>query len=111
MYFFKIYFDKFHEDASFGCLSKSFITTIPFKFITFTTHFFQLLHRPISNLLLSAFDLDPVLTRRLRAISLWTTLQGLGRNAIADRLISAFESCRHLYNAVSVFDDIKILVI
>lgn len=59
---------------------------------------------------MSILDLDAALPRRLIVMSLWTTLQGLGRSVIADRLTAAFASCRYLYDALTQFDDIKILV-
>lgn len=70
----------------------------------------QLLHRQIENAALTVIEADPVLSRRLSSLSLWTTLQALGGDAIADRLTIAFESCRHLYNIVSKCEGIRILV-
>lgn len=70
----------------------------------------QLLHRQIESTALSVIEADPVLSRRLSSLSLWTTLQALGRDAIANRLTLAFESCRHVYNIVSKCEGIRVLV-
>lgn len=71
---------------------------------------FQLLHRPIQNAALAAFDADPVQSNRLSALSLWTTLQGLGRDTIGERLAQAFDACRQWYEIVASFGTVRMLV-
>lgn len=70
----------------------------------------QLLHRQIQNVALSVFESDPVLSRRLSSLSLWTTLQALGRETISARIIKAFDSCRIMYDIVSRCPGIRVLV-
>lgn len=68
-----------------------------------------LLHRQIQNVALSVFESDPVLSRRLSSLSLWTTLQALGRDTISARIIKAFDSCRIMYDIVSRCPGIRVL--
>lgn len=77
----------------------------------FYLHKFQLLHRPIENLALSVIDADPVLSRRLTSLSLWTSLQAFGRDAIAGKISIAFECCRMVYEIASKCQGIRVLVI
>uniref|UniRef100_A0A1B0EXK2 Pyridoxal-dependent decarboxylase domain-containing protein 1 n=1 Tax=Phlebotomus papatasi TaxID=29031 RepID=A0A1B0EXK2_PHLPP len=51
-----------------------------------------LLHRQIQNVALSVFESDPIVSRRLNSLTLWTTLQALGRDLISERILMAFES-------------------
>lgn len=69
-----------------------------------------LLHRPLQNSALSAFESDPILSRRLNALSLWTSLQALGRKAIAERLHVAFQTCSILFEIASKCEGIRVLV-
>ncbi|GAB0087265.1 pyridoxal-dependent decarboxylase domain-containing protein 1 [Sergentomyia squamirostris] len=68
-----------------------------------------LLHRQIQNVALSVFESDPIVSRRLNSLTLWTTLQALGRDLIAERILMAFESVRVVYEIVSKCDGIRIL--
>lgn len=68
-----------------------------------------LLHRPLQNSALSAFESDPILSRRLNALSLWTSLQALGRKAIAERLHVAFQTCSILFEIASKCEGIRVL--
>ncbi|XP_068154719.1 pyridoxal-dependent decarboxylase domain-containing protein 1 [Drosophila tropicalis] len=68
-----------------------------------------LLHRPLLNSALSAFESDPILSRRLNSLSLWTSLQALGRKAIAERLHVAFQTCSILYEIASKCEGIRVL--
>ncbi|XP_016994970.2 pyridoxal-dependent decarboxylase domain-containing protein 1 [Drosophila takahashii] len=68
-----------------------------------------LLHRPLLNSALSAFESDPILSRRLNALSLWTSLQALGRKAIAERLHVAFQTCSILFEIASKCEGIRVL--
>lgn len=70
----------------------------------------QLLHRQIENCALNVFDADPVLSRRLTSLSLWTSLQAFGRDAIAGRISIAFDCCRMVYEIVSKCQGLRILV-
>lgn len=71
---------------------------------------FQLLHRQIENVSLALIDADPVLSRRLTALSLWTSLQAFGRDSIAGRITVAFECCRLFHEIVSKCDGLRVLV-
>lgn len=79
-------------------------------FYSLTNNTEQLLHRQIQNVALSVFESDPVLSRRLSSLSLWTTLQALGRDTISARIIKAFDSCRIMYDIVSRCPGIRVLV-
>ncbi|KAH8397379.1 hypothetical protein KR222_000792, partial [Zaprionus bogoriensis] len=68
-----------------------------------------LLHRPLQNSALSAFESDPILSRRLNALSLWTSLQALGKKAIAERLHVAFQTCSILFEIASKCEGIRVL--
>ncbi|XP_017155868.1 pyridoxal-dependent decarboxylase domain-containing protein 1 isoform X1 [Drosophila miranda] len=68
-----------------------------------------LLHRPLLNSALSAFESDPILSRRLNSLSLWTSLQALGRKAIAERLHVAFQTCSILFEIASKCEGIRVL--
>lgn len=69
-----------------------------------------LLHRPIESAALSVIDADPVLSRRLNSLSLWTTLQAFGRDAIAGKISISFDFCTCFHQIVSKFDGLRILV-
>ncbi|KAH8303863.1 hypothetical protein KR018_001688, partial [Drosophila ironensis] len=68
-----------------------------------------LLHRPLQNSALSAFESDPILSRRLNALSLWTSLQALGQKAIAERLHVAFQTCSILFEIASKCEGVRVL--
>lgn len=68
-----------------------------------------LLHRQIENAALNVIDADPVLSRRLTALSLWTSLQSFGRDAIAGRISIAFDCCRMVYEIVSKCQGLRVL--
>lgn len=68
------------------------------------------MHRQIENSALNVIDADPVLSRRLTALSLWTSLQAFGRDAIAGRISIAFDCCRMVYEIVSKCQGLRVLV-
>uniref|UniRef100_A0A1B0C9Q3 Pyridoxal-dependent decarboxylase domain-containing protein 1 n=2 Tax=Lutzomyia longipalpis TaxID=7200 RepID=A0A1B0C9Q3_LUTLO len=68
-----------------------------------------LLHRQIQNVALSVFESDPIVSRRLNSLTLWTTLQALGRDLISERILMAFESVRVVYEILSKCEGIRIL--
>lgn len=69
-----------------------------------------LLFRNIQNLATSGlFDADPTISR-LQSLNLWSTLQNLGRDAISERFVNAFESCRIIYEMVAKSEGIRMLV-
>lgn len=76
----------------------------------FLINFNQLLHRQIENIALNVIDADPVLSRRLTSLSLWMSLQTLGRDAIGGRITIAFESCRMFSEIISKCRGLRILV-
>jgi hypothetical protein len=69
-----------------------------------------LMHRPLPNFIPSVFESDPLSLQRLTAITLWCTLQALGRDVIVERLFMAFKSCQILNEVVSKISGIKVLV-
>lgn len=69
-----------------------------------------LLYRPIESAALSVIDADPVLSRRLNSLSLWTSLQAFGRDAIAGKISIAFDFCSYFHNIVSKCEGLRILV-
>lgn len=69
-----------------------------------------LLHRPIPNVAFTDLESDPVISRRLSSLPLWTSLQVLGREAISDRIMMAFEACRVVQDIVSKCYGVRILV-
>lgn len=71
---------------------------------------FQLLHRKIENVALNLFESDPVISRRLSSLTLWTSLQAYGRDSITGRLTVAFECCRVFHDIVSRCEGIRVLV-
>lgn len=91
-------------------LQRTTISSCPKFSLTHTHKSKQLLHRQIQNVALSVFESDPVLSRRLSSLSLWTTLQALGRETISARIIKAFDSCRIMYDIVSRCPGIRVLV-
>lgn len=70
----------------------------------------QLLYRQIENVALSVIDADPVLSRRLTSLSLWMSLQTLGRDAIGGRITVAFECCRMFHEIISKCRGLRVLV-
>lgn len=68
------------------------------------------MHRQIENTALNVIDADPVLSRRLTSLSLWTSLQSLGRDSIAGRISIAFDCCRMVYEIVSKCQGLRVLV-
>lgn len=80
------------------------------EFDSVTGFVLQLLHRQIENVSLALIDADPVLSRRLTSLSLWTSLQAFGRDSIAGRITVAFECCRLFYEIVSKCDGLRVLV-
>lgn len=68
------------------------------------------MHRQIENSALNVIDADPVLSRRLTSLSLWTSLQAFGRDAIAGRISIAFDCCRMVYEIVSKCQGLRVLV-
>ena len=70
----------------------------------------QLLHRQLQNSALTAFESDPILSRRLHSLSLWTSLQALGRDAIAERIHVAFQTCSILFEITSKCEGMRVVV-
>lgn len=68
-----------------------------------------LLHRQLQNAALNSFESDPILSRRLNALSLWTSLQALGRDAISERIHVAFQTCSILFEIASECEGIKVV--
>lgn len=69
-----------------------------------------LLYRPIPNVAPSIlFDSDPLLSRYLSAITVWMMLQALGKEAINERILMAFQSCRVLYETVAKVEGLQIV--
>uniref|UniRef100_A0A1I8P2F7 Pyridoxal-dependent decarboxylase domain-containing protein 1 n=1 Tax=Stomoxys calcitrans TaxID=35570 RepID=A0A1I8P2F7_STOCA len=68
-----------------------------------------LLHRQLHNSALNAFDQDPILSRRLNSLALWTSLQAMGRDAISERIHVAFQTCSILFEMASECEGIKVL--
>uniref|UniRef100_W8BKZ1 Pyridoxal-dependent decarboxylase domain-containing protein 1 n=1 Tax=Ceratitis capitata TaxID=7213 RepID=W8BKZ1_CERCA len=68
-----------------------------------------LLHRQLQNSALTAFESDPILSRRLHSLSLWTSLQALGRDAIAERIHVAFQTCSILFEITSKCDGVRVV--
>lgn len=88
-------------------------TTLPRTLTLMLIYLFnfpQLLHRQIENAALNVIDADPVLSRRLTSLSLWTSLQSFGRDAIAGRISIAFDCCRMVYEIVLKCQGLRILV-
>jgi hypothetical protein len=69
-----------------------------------------LMHRPLPNFIPSVFESDPLSLQRLTAITLWCTLQALGRDGIVERMFMAFKSCQILNEVVAKIGGIKVLV-
>ncbi|XP_037809455.1 pyridoxal-dependent decarboxylase domain-containing protein 1 [Lucilia sericata] len=68
-----------------------------------------LLHRQLQNAALNSFESDPILSRRLNALSLWTSLQALGRDSISERIHVAFQTCSILFEIASECEGIKVV--
>lgn len=68
-----------------------------------------LLHRPLQSQALTAFESDPILSRRLNALSLWSSLQALGKDTIAERIRLAFQSCSMLFDITSKCEGIRVV--
>lgn len=72
---------------------------------------FQLLHRHVESPALKAADIDPVASRRLNSLLLWTSLQAFGRDQMAGLISFAFDCCRMIYEIVSKCQGLRVLVI
>ncbi|KAL5275492.1 PDXDC1 family protein [Megaselia abdita] len=68
-----------------------------------------LLHRQLKNAALSAFESDPIMSKRLNSLALWTSLQAMGKEAISERINVAFQTCSIVYEICMKFDGIKVL--
>ncbi|XP_063703903.1 pyridoxal-dependent decarboxylase domain-containing protein 1 [Culicoides brevitarsis] len=69
-----------------------------------------LLYKPVANISPAMlFDSDPLLSRYLSAISVWMMLQSMGREAISDRILAAFQSCKAFYDIVSKVNGLQVL--
>ncbi|XP_055616087.1 pyridoxal-dependent decarboxylase domain-containing protein 1 [Toxorhynchites rutilus septentrionalis] len=68
-----------------------------------------LLYRHIPVSALTMYDVDPILSNRLFAVSLWTIMQTMGANSISDRIFMAFDSCRQVHEILSRIEGIRIL--
>ncbi|XP_058442722.1 pyridoxal-dependent decarboxylase domain-containing protein 1 [Malaya genurostris] len=68
-----------------------------------------LMYRQIPLNTLTMFDVDPILSNRLTAISLWTIMQTMGADSISERIFLAFDSCRQVYDVLSRIEGIRIL--
>lgn len=62
---------------------------------------------PVSQLTL--FDVDPILSNRLTALSLWTIMQTMGVDSISERIFLAFDSCRQMHEMLCRIEGVKIL--
>lgn len=69
-----------------------------------------LIHKRLPNVNLSSIDFNPVIVRRLSSLTLWTTLQAYGIENILEKISSAFNSCRILYDVISKIEGLRILV-
>ncbi|KFB48948.1 AGAP000861-PA-like protein [Anopheles sinensis] len=57
----------------------------------------------------TVFDSDPVLSTRLSSLSVWSALQVLGADQLAERIFSAFDSCQELCKMLLQFDGIHVV--
>lgn len=64
----------------------------------------------MTNAALSAFESDPIMSKRLNSLALWTSLQAMGKEAISERINVAFQTCSIVYEICMKFDGIKVLV-
>lgn len=68
-----------------------------------------LLHRPMLNSALTAFESDPIVSKRLNSLALWTSLQALGRETIAEKIHVAFQTCSILHEIASKCEGIRVV--
>lgn len=69
-----------------------------------------LMYKQIPTSMLTLFDVDPILSNRLTALSLWTIMQTMGVDAISERIFMAFDSCRQMHEMLSKIEGVKIWV-
>lgn len=69
----------------------------------------QLLHRSVPNAAQLA-ALEPVDLALQHSMSVWITLQALGREQFVERLAGAFDACRQWYDIVASLDTVRLLV-
>ncbi|KAL9692515.1 hypothetical protein quinque_016485 [Culex quinquefasciatus] len=67
-----------------------------------------LMYKQIPTSMLTLFDVDPILSNRLTALSLWTIMQTMGVDAISERIFMAFDSCRQMHEMLSKIEGVKI---
>ncbi|XP_055606097.1 pyridoxal-dependent decarboxylase domain-containing protein 1 [Uranotaenia lowii] len=68
-----------------------------------------LMYRQVPASALTLFDLDPMLSNRLSALSLWTVMQTMGVDAISERIFMAFDSCRQVYEVLNKIEGVRVL--
>ncbi|XP_055911093.1 pyridoxal-dependent decarboxylase domain-containing protein 1 [Eupeodes corollae] len=68
-----------------------------------------LLHRQMQNSALTAFESDPIVSKRLNSLALWTSLQALGRETIAEKIHVAFQTCSILHEISSKCEGIRVV--
>lgn len=68
-----------------------------------------LMYRQVPVSSLTIFDVDPILSNRLTAVSLWTIMQTMGVDSISERIFMAFDSCRQIHEVLSKIEGIRIL--
>lgn len=68
-----------------------------------------LLHRQMQNSALTAFESDPIVSKRLNSLALWTILQALGRETIAEKIHVAFQTCSILHEFASKCEGIRVV--
>lgn len=68
-----------------------------------------LMYKQVPISMLTLFDVDPILSNRLTALSLWTIMQTMGVDAISERIFMAFDSCRQMHEVLSKIEGVKIL--
>ncbi|XP_058127114.1 pyridoxal-dependent decarboxylase domain-containing protein 1 isoform X2 [Anopheles coustani] len=57
----------------------------------------------------TVFDSDPVLSTRISSLSVWSALEVLGADQLAERIFSAFDSCQELCKMLLQFDGIHVV--
>ncbi|XP_055526712.1 putative pyridoxal-dependent decarboxylase domain-containing protein 2 [Wyeomyia smithii] len=68
-----------------------------------------LMYRQVPANVLTLFDVDPILSNRLNALTLWTVMQTMGVDSISERIFMAFDTCRQLYEMLKKIEGIRIL--
>lgn len=68
-----------------------------------------LLYKQLPNFQSGIFDSDSNISH-LSALSLWTSLQCIGKDSITNQFVHAFESCRILYEIVTRMKGFRLLV-